>query len=271
VNTIGGDPDTDGYEIVVGAEKRKVEAAGGATFQGLQPGDYTIALEGVASNCIVTPDPAQTVTLAGPGVVAVRFVVLCASTGIQIAARTSGFGRTGGFLISIDGGDPVPTDSLGALVVSRLEPGLHEVVIDPGNDCTLSGPARLTVEVVNRALTTLSIDITCGPPSEVTIRFGNLFDCGDPDQDPTIFQDDAGSSRVTVPVGAKVIWYYETYMHPACGAQIISTLVPPGGLPIDSGILRPGESFEFIPAVPGTWRFTDRFSGGSGELIVVAP
>jgi hypothetical protein len=120
-------------------------------------------------------------------------------------------------------------------------------------------------------MTTLSVDVTCEPPAEVTIRFGNIFDCGDPELDPTLFRDGTGSSQVFVRLGAKVQWVYEPWMHRACTARIVSTLVPPGGRPIDSGILKPGESFEFAPGVPGTWQFTDLISGGSGALIVMEP
>lgn len=269
VETYGGDPDWNGYAVVVGSERRSLAPVDTVAFPGLRIGHYRVALEEVASNCTVDQDLVQTVTLGGPDVIAVRFVVSCATTGIVISARTTGPLNTEGYLVSIDGRQQGRTDSNGSLIISRLAPGVHIVAIDPGKGCRLTGPATLTVEVINRSVTTLSVDVTCEPAAEVTIRFGNLFDCGDPALDPTVFRDGKGSSQVYVRVGAKVQWVYESWMHPACTARIVSTLVPPGGLPIDSGILKPGESFEFTPAVTGTWQFTDLISGGSGALIVI--
>lgn len=269
VQTLGGDPDPDGYQVVVGWEKRNLPLNSSTTFSGLPAGAYWVALEGVADNCAVEEDVARIITVADGDVLAVRFVVSCAMTGIEITTRTTGFRNIHGYLVSVDGGEEARTDSSGRLVISRLQPGIHTVEIDPGRDCKLAGPRDLTVEVKNRSLTTVSIEATCAPPAAVTFHFGNLFDCGDPDQDPTRFRDGLGSSEVTLRVGATVEWVYDSYMHPACTARIVSTLVPAGGASIDSGILKPGESFKFVPAVAGTWRFTDLISGGSGALIVL--
>jgi len=47
-----------------------------------------------------------------------------------------------------------------------------------------------------------------------------------------------------------------------------STVVPDGGQPFDSGIVRPGDPFVFTPRVAGTWELTDVINGGTGKLIV---
>lgn len=268
VQTDGGDPDWNGYQVVVGSEKRSLGTTDTVAFPGLETGAYRVALEDVASNCTVKQGPEQSVTLHGSDVIAVQFIVSCAATGIVISTRTTGPPNTQGYVVWIDGVQQGRTNSNGSLIISRLEPGMHTIVIDPGRGCRVSGPGTLTLEVINRSLTSLSVDVTCEPAAEATIRFGNLFDCGDP-LDPTRFWDGTGSSEVYVRVGGKVEWVYQSYMHPACTARIVSTLVPPGGVPIDSGILKPGESFHFTPAVPGTWQFTDLISGGSGALIVM--
>jgi hypothetical protein len=72
-------------------------------------------------------------------------------------------------------------------------------------------------------------------------------------------------------LGARVTWVYMEWVHPACTARVVSTLEPPGGTPFDSGILRPGQPFTFVPNVVGTWEFIDELNGGSGRLTVEAP
>lgn len=105
-------------------------------------------------------------------------------------------------------------------------------------------------------------------PADVVIRFGAIFDCyGSPStMDPSRFLGPDGSSDVTVEVGATVDWIYGEWMGPGCRAQVVSTSVPAGGEPIDSGIIRPGQHFRFVPDVAGTWEFTDAINGGSGTL-----
>jgi hypothetical protein len=92
------------------------------------------------------------------------------------------------------------------------------------------------------------------------IPFGPLFDCGE----PNLFNE----PRDPIPVGAEVAWEYMDWVWPTCQARIVSTSVPPGGEPFDSGYLWPGDAFIFTPRVPGDWTYTDILNGGGGTLRV---
>ena len=100
----------------------------------------------------------------------------------------------------------------------------------------------------------------------VVIHFGPYFDCT-PFNDPSEFQ----SSDVTVPVGAVVEWVYANWLDASCKARITSSSVPPGGEPFDSGIIGPGQPFQFVPRVAGTWEYVDAINGGRGTLTARAP
>jgi len=63
-------------------------------------------------------------------------------------------------------------------------------------------------------------------------------------------------------VGAMVEWVG------SCGARIVSQSVPPGGQPFDSGLLV-GQSFRFVPHVPGEWTYVDVMNGGTGGKLIV--
>ena len=76
---------------------------------------------------------------------------------------------------------------------------------------------------------------------------------------------------MTVIVGATVEFIYAPYLHPSCTARVVSSVEPPGGVRIDSGVLGIGGSFKFVPRVPGTWMFSDVLNGGSGTLTAVVP
>jgi hypothetical protein len=79
---------------------------------------------------------------------------------------------------------------------------------------------------------------------------------------PFMFVGPEGESHVTVPVGTPVLWV----AHLQCPARISSTSVPAGGSAFQSGTLKPGETFRFVPGVAGTWEFVDAESGAIGWL-----
>lgn len=98
----------------------------------------------------------------------------------------------------------------------------------------------------------------------VLIRLSPLFDCTG-SSDPVRFSDPLGSRDVAVPVGTRVAWEYDASLAPGCTARVVSTAAP-AGQGFDSGVLSPGERFEFVPSVAGTWEFEDQVSEGRGTL-----
>jgi hypothetical protein len=90
VRTFGGDPDFDGYEVVVDPARRPVSADGTAEFRYIGVGTHTLALEGVAENCSVAGTPPRSVTVKKNQTVDVTFEVVCATTGIAVTTQTSG-------------------------------------------------------------------------------------------------------------------------------------------------------------------------------------
>jgi hypothetical protein len=67
----------------------------------------------------------------------------------------------------------------------------------------------------------------------------------------------------TIPLGTSVAWVVT-----APTARIVSTSVPPGGSPFDSGTLTGQQRFQFTPEVTGTWEYTDSIGGARGLLRV---
>ena len=72
-------------------------------------------------------------------------------------------------------------------------------------------------------------------------------------------------NTVTVPVGTPVEW---ASLDPSSSYRIISTSVPDGGIPFDSGTLTGRTRFRFVPTVAGTWRYRDNASGLTATLNV---
>ncbi len=86
-----------------------------------------------------------------------------------------------------------------------------------------------------------------------------------------VFESSHGFGSVKVPVGTTVEWAWDGEGPGVPEAvHIVSTSVPPGGEPFDSGILRPGGRFQFTPGVAGTWEYEERLHGSptTGTLTV---
>ena len=109
-------------------------------------------------------------------------------------------------------------------------------------------------------------------PPDVIITGGPSFDCTG-GADPTKYWIDSGirDTILSAVVGQRVAFRYADYLSASCTARFKSTEVPAGGTPFDSGVIHPGDRFEFKPDAVGNWNFTDVINGGSGTLIVRPP
>lgn len=160
VQTTGGDPDNDGYEIVVGDQHRLLGGNGGAAFT-MPAGTVTITLSRIADNCNVVGENPQTVKLQENKTLPVGFVVACVATGIEITARTIGIDVPNNYTVTV-GAFPTPIPVNGSIVIGRLAPGTHLVAITlPGGNCTVAGENPKTVIVTNRSVTPVTIDVNC--------------------------------------------------------------------------------------------------------------
>jgi hypothetical protein len=114
------------------------------------------------------------------------------------------------------------------------------------------GPSTVAAAVPGVLVSPVTFTVTA---TGVVVILGHLAA-----PDPSFLGPD-GSSDLTVPVGTPVEW-----MNGLGTARIVSTAVPPGGTPFDSGDLGQGEWFEFVPDVFGTWEYIDEVSGATGTL-----
>jgi hypothetical protein len=161
--TTGGDPD-DAYDVLVG--ERRLPVRGNANFLlVLEPGEYNVALDGVAQNCIQGDANPHAVNLVSRDTVYAAFTVDCATTGIEIKTRTTGPDNPSSYDVVVDERPPVAVGVNSLLTIGRLQPGAHTVALKlPGENCTLQGPGQLDVDVTNRSVISLEFEIGCAPP-----------------------------------------------------------------------------------------------------------
>lgn len=170
VLTSGGDPDVNGYEVVIDTMRRQV--AGGVTtagvlrtqasLVGLPPGTYPVTLSGVASNCSVSESLPQQVALVGGQKYPISFTVTCQATGVEISSRTTGADNPPVYDIVVDGRTFSTILANGAAAVTRLAPGSHVIGLGVRTtNCQVPGGAQVTVNVTTRVVTPLKFDVTC--------------------------------------------------------------------------------------------------------------
>ncbi|MGK2934839.1 MAG: hypothetical protein ACSLFE_06295 [Gemmatimonadaceae bacterium] len=162
----GGDPDDNGYDVVVGANgfRRPVGVIGISSFD-FPAGTHSVLLEGVAPNCTVTSANPLSVALSAGGVAEALFRVECETTGVEVRTRTTGSHFPSNHLLLIDN---LPREDIpinGAMVVGRLAPGPHAVTLSvQTQNCTVTSAQSVTVIVANRAVTPVEFEISCRQP-----------------------------------------------------------------------------------------------------------
>ena len=99
----------------------------------------------------------------------------------------------------------------------------------------------------------------------VLVRAQPRYGCID-DSDPLRFSGYAAANHTLVDVGTLVEFEFANWLPLGCLARIVTTSAPIGDPGFDTGNLRPGQRFRFVPTVAGTWEFRDQYTGGVGWL-----
>lgn len=165
--TTGGEElDADGYEVVVdGGAPAAIGINGSMTAGGLTPGDHTVGLQDVASNCSVDGGNPRTVTVTAGQTTAAAFTVTCSSTSgsMAISAATSGEDQDDdGYEIVIDGGAPSAIGINGSMTAGGLAPGDYSVELQgEAFNCVVDGGNPRTVTVTAGQETQVTFDVTC--------------------------------------------------------------------------------------------------------------
>ena len=163
--TTGGDPDLDGYDIVVDSAAPVPVATNDTTLvSNLPTGSHTVVLGGVAPNCDVSEGASHAVIVRGGGTTAAPFAIECFATGVQVTVASSGLDLDpDGYMLSVDGGAPQVVSTNGSVTITRLIPGTHTVVLSgmAANCAAPNGTNPLAVDVTSRQVSSVGFALTC--------------------------------------------------------------------------------------------------------------
>jgi hypothetical protein len=164
ITVTGGDPDVDGFELVLGGNQR-YPVHGWLTsvlLRDIAPGTHSITLDGVAGNCVLQDAPGRSVTVVSGATVEIGFAVDCEATGLRVTVRASGPEFPVVFSVQFSPGSSVNVYSNGTTVLSRLNPGTYTIALTGVTEyCEVLGEATVSVVVANRSLSDASFEVAC--------------------------------------------------------------------------------------------------------------
>jgi len=164
--TTGSSIDPNGYVVVVdNTQRQSIAPSGVVVFTGLAPGQHTVALTDVASNCTVSTPLTVMVSLLGSGTAA--FPVSCAPAGdLTVSASTTGSNLDpDGYTVTLDGNastsQPLATNG-GTATFNAVAAGSHSVALSGvATNCAVSGPNPQSVTVPAGGTASASFTVTC--------------------------------------------------------------------------------------------------------------
>ncbi len=167
--TTGVEIDPDGYSISIdGQAAQAIGLNATLAIDQIADGPHTLALSGIAGNCVVGGENPQTVSVASGSTTTAAFAITCSAPlgSIQVVTTTSttGGGETDsdGYSISIDGQAAQPIGLNGTLTVDGIADGAHTIELAGiAGNCGVGGQNPQTVTVVAGSTATLSFEVTC--------------------------------------------------------------------------------------------------------------
>ena len=169
IRTTGPTPDSDGYLISLDAgPEQPIGSLAVRLLHGLDVGDHSLALSGLADNCVVDgPNPVAFAIVTGAQA-EVAFEVLCA--GVTVTTSTRGVDPDlDGYLLSIDGGAPQRIE-INTSSPIPVPAGGHVLSLGGiADNCTLAGENPRTVSAPSGVPSTTTFEVSCrsrvlGPP-----------------------------------------------------------------------------------------------------------
>ncbi len=142
VTSTGGDLDLDGYNAGLdGGQPQPVPVNGSVVFPGVPTGAHLLALNGVASNCVVIGGISRSATVTGGDTTNVAFAVACVATGVRITTATTGLDLdSDGYAIGVDGVLVTVLGVNGVGEITRLTAGSHMVTLTAvAANCAVGG------------------------------------------------------------------------------------------------------------------------------------
>jgi hypothetical protein len=163
-STTGSLLDPDGYAVSLDAAAgQPIGINTSLTLPDVAPGQHTVELSGLASNCTVNGPNPGSVTVLVNATAQSSFTVTCVSGSIEIITTTSGTALDPeGYAVSLDGEPEQPIGINASLTLAEIAPGQHTGQLSGlASNCSITGSNPETATVVANATAQSSFTVTC--------------------------------------------------------------------------------------------------------------
>jgi len=169
VRSTGNDLDPDGYVVTLDSRKTQNATLNSTIeFTGVAPGNHSVSLGNLASNCTVSDGNPRSVRLEAQATVTANFPVACVErTGsVRLTINTTGAGTdTDGYRVRIDFRAERAVAANEVLVLTEIHEGVHTLALtDVADNCVLTGGNQRDVSVGYADTTALQFSIACSAP-----------------------------------------------------------------------------------------------------------
>lgn len=173
--TTGVDLDADGYVVSVdGGTPVAVTINGVKALTPIRAGSHSVALSGIADNCIVTPPNPSVVTVALAQTTDVAFAVSCTASGsLRVTTSSSGVDVPSGYLVFVDGGSGQVIGANAQLVISPFGARSHTVFLDAPTHCAAGGTNPTTVQVTAGNTVEVAFHVSCAAIGSIAFYSAN--------------------------------------------------------------------------------------------------
>jgi hypothetical protein len=166
--TTGIELDADGYQVAVdGSPPQAIGLNGSVTVDQLPEGLHTLALSGLAPNCVAGDNP-RSITITPSGANTATFAVTCtASTGsIVITTVTAGPGSDpDGFFLVLDGNNSSAIGANASISMTGAAPGAHLLGLTGlAANCQVTGDNPRSISVTAGQTTQIPFSVSCAAP-----------------------------------------------------------------------------------------------------------
>jgi hypothetical protein len=164
--TTGDDLDPDGYAVSVdGGTPQAIAIDGTVSFPGLDAGDHTVELSGVAANCSVGGENPRTVAVTAGETAQTTFDVTCGQLfgSIELTTTTTGIGLDGdGYQVTIDGAAAGTVGINETVVLGDVPVGDRTVELQGiAGTCSATSANPETVTVTDGGTSPVAFDLFC--------------------------------------------------------------------------------------------------------------
>jgi hypothetical protein len=199
--TTGVDLDPDGYNVVVdGNAPRSIGLDGSISVDQLSDGPHTVALSGVAANCVAGDNP-RSVTVSTGVTTPASFTITCGAATGSIVATTTTTGEGSdpdGFALTLDGADLSLIGMNATLNLTGVTPAAHLLGLTGiAANCQVTGDNPRSVTVAPGQSITVPFEIRCTAPAPNpgTIQVSTTTTGSNPDPDGYSVSVDGGAAQ----------------------------------------------------------------------------